>query len=183
MKRIPSSFSVRTFVAVSALIGAGLLVMFAVANRVAAAGLETPSARKAVPDFAVQTLDGKTWSLAAKKGQVVLINLFATWCPPCRAEMPGLVQTISIYGTKGVAALALSVDEGGADVVRPFAAKYKMSFPVALQGAGPSPADGVSSIPVTLLIDRDGRLARTYVGMVSESQLTRDLDALLQEKP
>ncbi len=182
MKRIRSLYSTRGLLAFAAVICAGILVTFALTNRATAAALDAPETRKAVADFSVQTLDGKTWNLAAQKGHVVLINLFATWCPPCRAEMPGMVDTINAYQPKGVAALALSLDERGADVVRPFAAKYNMSFPVGVAGAAPSIADGVSSIPVTLLIDREGRLAQAYVGMVDESDLRRDLDALLAEQ-
>ncbi len=182
MNRIRSLFPARRLVAFAAALCTGFLLYFVLADHASAAALESPSSRKAVPDFVVHTLDGKAWNLAEHKGHVVLINLFATWCPPCRAEMPGLVETIDTYRPQGVAALALSLDERGAEVVRPFAAKYKMDFPVALPGPGPSVADGVSSIPVTLLIDREGRLAQTYVGMVSESDLKRDLDALLQEK-
>lgn len=150
-------------------------------NRAAAATLDAPDTRKPVPDFVVNTVEGAHWNLAAHKGKVVLINLFATWCPPCRAEMPGLVKTMDTYKAKGVDTLALSLDQDAAKVVPPFAAKYKMDFSVAYPGAGPSIADGVSSIPVTVLIDRSGRLAQAYVGMVDEQELQHDLDQLLAE--
>lgn len=182
MNKIQSLIRSRPVALLVTVIGLGLLLSFAVSSQAEPAGISAPDARKAVPDFTVRTLDGAPWSLAAHKGEVVLVNLFATWCPPCRAEMPGLVETINAYQPKGVAALALSLDQGGLDVVRPFAAKYKMNFPVAVPGEGPSIADGVSSIPVTVLIDRSGRIAQTYVGMVRETELKRDLDQLLQEQ-
>lgn len=182
MNRPRSPFSTRTLIILAIVIFVGGMFSYAVSHR-AAAAMAAPSARKAVPDFSLGTLNGTPWRLVDHKGKVVLVNLFATWCPPCRAEMPGLVETIGQYQSKGVDALAISLDESGAKVVAPFVTKYKMSFPVGFPGNSPSVADGVSSIPVTLLIDRSGRLAQTYVGMVNQTELRRDLDALLAETP
>lgn len=133
-------------------------------------------------DFTVSTLAGKEWQLSAHKGQVVLINIFATWCPPCNAEMPNLVKLSTEYATKGVETMALSVDEGGPDLVRKFVDKYKIPFPVAMADANNPVTSGVTGIPVTLLIDREGKSASMYVGMISEEAVRHDLDGLLAEK-
>ncbi len=177
--RFPSLSRAFLIAAVVALAG-GLLVR-AFSTRATAAELDLPNARKPVPNFVVNTFDGTGWNLAAHQGKVVLVNLFATWCPPCRAEMPGLVKIVDEYRGKGVDSLALSLDQDATEVVPRFAARYKMDFPVGYPGEGPSVADGVSAIPVTLLIDRSGRLARSYVGMVDEEQLRHDLDQLVRE--
>jgi thiol-disulfide isomerase/thioredoxin len=171
----------RTYLVLALVVLAGTLLLRGVSSRAFAAELDTPEARKPVPNFVVKTMDGRGWNLESHKGKVVLVNLFATWCPPCRAEMPGLVKTVGEYREKGVDSLALSLDQNALKVVPAFVAKYKMDFPVGYPGDGPSIADGVSSIPVTLLIDRSGRLAQTYVGMVDEQQLRHDLDQLLGE--
>lgn len=161
---------------------AGALFATTLSSRSAAeASVSSASERKPVPDFVMKTLDGRDWRLSDHKGRVVLINLFATWCPPCRAEMPMLVESAKAYAPKGVDFVGVSLDQGAAKVLPPFISKYEIGFPVVLPGDGPSIADGVSSIPVTLLIDRSGRLAQTYTGMVSEPELKRDLDLLVAE--
>jgi thiol-disulfide isomerase/thioredoxin len=133
------------------------------------------------PGLMVEDLDGHRWDLAGQRGRVVLVNLFATWCPPCRAEMPELVGIARDYQTKGVGFLGLSLDEAGAKVVRPFVKRYGMPFPVAVAQQGMEFTAGVTGIPVTVLIDRSGRTARTYVGQISADEVRRDLDALLAE--
>ena len=92
-----------------------------------------------------------------------------------------LVESAKAYAPKGVDFIGVSLDQDAARVLPPFISKYKMDFPVVLPGPGPSIADGVSSIPVTVLIDRSGRLAQVYTGRVSEPELERDLDHLVAE--
>ena len=174
--------SFRSLALAATAVVAGALVAATQPGRSAAeTSVSAPSERKPVPDFVIETLDGKDWRLSEHKGRVVLVNLFATWCPPCRAEMPMLVDSAKAYAPKGVDFIGVSLDQAAAKVLPPFISKYKIDFPVLLPGDGPSIADGVSSIPVTLLIDRSGRLAQTYTGMVSESELKRDLDQLVAE--
>lgn len=178
-----SRFSFRSLTLVAAVLVGGGLFAAALSNSGGAETALTAAAeRKQVPDFAMHTLEGKEWRLSEQKGRVLVVNLFATWCPPCRAEMPMLVETAAAYRSKGVDFVGVSLDQGGAKVVKPFVAKYKIDFPVLFPTAGPSIADGVSGIPVTLVIDRQGRLAQAYSGMVSEEELTRDLDRLVAEK-
>lgn len=182
----PSLRSLLTFRSIlllaTALVGGGLFAAALVGGGGAETALTAPAERKQVPDFAMNTLDGKEWRLSEHKGRVLVVNLFATWCPPCRAEMPMLVESAAAYRSKGVDFVGVSLDQGGAKVVKPFVAKYKIDFPVLFPSGGPSIADGVSGIPVTLVIDRQGRLAQTYSGMVSEAELTRDLDQVVAEK-
>ena len=138
--------------------------------------------RQPVHDFTVSTLAGKQWQLSAHKGQVVLINVFATWCPPCNAEMPNLVKLSTEYAAKGVETMALSVDEGGPDLVKKFVDKYQIPFPVAMADTNNPVTSGVTGIPVTILIDREGKSASMYVGMISEDAVRHDFDSLLAEK-
>lgn len=146
------------------------------------AALAAPAERPASSRLAVTDLDGRPWALASQRGSVVLVNLFATWCPPCRAEMPDLAGLASEYQPKGVAFLGLSLDEGGAAVVRPFVQRSGLPFPVAVAEPGLEFTAGVTGIPVTLVIDRAGRVARSYPGMISAAEVRRDLDALLKEQ-
>ena len=172
------------------MMGFVLIVVLAlfVINRIAsrhaeeAANATAPADRRPAPDFQVATLAGGTWSLAAQKGHVVLINIFATWCQPCRAEMPDMVRLAHDFGPKGVSFLALSMDQDGPAVVRPFVKKYGMDFPVAMAEPGNPITADVTGIPVTMIIDREGRVARTYVGMITPEKVRADLDALLSGK-
>jgi thiol-disulfide isomerase/thioredoxin len=126
-------------------------------------------------------LDGRTWDLSSQRDRVVVVNLFATWCPPCRAEMPELAGIAREYEAKGVTFLGLSLDEGGAALVRAFVKRYALPFPVALAKPGMEFTAGVTGIPVTVIIDRRSRVARTYVGQISGDEVRHDLDALLAE--
>lgn len=162
----------------------GSVFLMAVSDRGAPAttSLIAPGERQPVPETVMKTLEGEDWRLSDHEGRVVLVNFFATWCPPCRAEMPMLVETGQTYASKGVDFIGVSLDQGGAKVLQPFIKQYQIDFPVVLPGDGPSIADGISAIPVTLLIDRSGRVAQVYRGMVSESQLKPDLDHLVAER-
>lgn len=146
-----------------------------------AANSAAPADRPAAPAFAVTTLSGEAWNLDAQRGKVVLVNLFATWCPPCRAEMPDLVSIAGDYRDKGVETLGLSLDEGGAAVVEPFLKRYNVDFDVALPEPGNPITAGVTGIPVTMILDKSGRVARSYVGMIKPERVRADLDELLAE--
>src|SRR5574340_661430 len=84
------------------------------------------------PEFSLPSLDGATRNLAAYRGKIVLVHFWATWCPPCVDEIPLLEQFSRTFSGQDVELLAVSVDEGGADVVGPFVRKNKLSFPVLL---------------------------------------------------
>ena len=136
--------------------------------------------RRAVAAAAFPLLDGGQWSLADHRGKVVLINYWATWCEPCREELPGLSRIARESAAKGLAVVGVSLDAGpGAPAaVRVFAARYRLPYPIAVL---PAPDPGVVTVPTTLLIDRQGHLAKTYAGVVAEADLVQDVAALLAE--
>src|SRR5579885_1874363 len=88
------------------------------------------SARQAMPDFTLHDLGGSKWQLSAHRGDVVLVNFWATWCPPCRAETPGLVRIANRYAGKGLAVAGVDMDEGGPARVRDFVRNYGVPYPV-----------------------------------------------------
>lgn len=137
--------------------------------------------RRAMPDFRMATLEGGAWRLADHRGSIVLLNFWATWCPPCRHELPGLVRLAKTYAGRGVEVAGISMDEE-ADLVRGFARQHGISYPVLLPRPGEALASQVTSLPTTLLLDRHGRIARTYVGAESEAVFRRDIDRLLAEQ-
>ena len=140
-----------------------------------------PARRRAIPDFQMARLDGQPWKLSDQRGKVLLLNFWASWCGPCRRETPGLVRLARDYGARGLEVAGVSMDENTADVHR-FIAQYRVPYPILLPPAGNSVASGVESLPTTLLIDRQGRVARSYLGAESESVFRRDVERLLAER-
>jgi thiol-disulfide isomerase/thioredoxin len=120
-----------------------------------------------VGSFTVTDLDGKTMSSADLKGKVVLVNFWATWCPPCRAEIPDLVALQSKYRDTLVV-LGVSEDEIAPEEVKAFATAQKMNYPIVM--ATPELAKtfkGVSALPTTFVVDPDGRIQMRHVGMIN----------------
>ena len=135
--------------------------------------------RVPVPNIAMPTLDGGQWSLKDNAGKVVVLNFWATWCEPCRTEVPYLIKLRGELGTKGLTVAGVTLDEG-TDVVKKFVAEYKVDYPILIPPAG-SPWTKLDNTPTTLVIDREGRLAQKYIGAVPEEELRRDIEKLLAE--
>jgi cytochrome c biogenesis protein CcmG/thiol:disulfide interchange protein DsbE len=140
-----------------------------------------PANRASMPDFQLPGLDGKIWKLSDHRGRVVLVNFWATWCPPCRMETPGLVDLANRYRGKGLEVVGISLDENGAEAVRPFVARYHVPYPVLLPDLNSSLASAIESLPTTLLVDRTGRVSKRYDGAVPEEVFRRDVERLLAE--
>ena len=122
--------------------------------------------------FAVRTLDGRTLRLAELRGRPVILDFWATWCAPCRASMPHLSAMQGRYGTRGLVIVGLSVDDVPPQVVRSFAERLQLRFPVAMASEGMLDDYGpIRSIPTTIFIDRQGRIVRRVVGYVDEETL------------
>lgn len=137
----------------------------------------------AAPEFALKDADGRTVNLADYKGKVVLLNFWATWCGPCKIEIPWFMEFEKQYKDRGFAVLGVSMDEGGWEDVKPFLAKQPLNYRVLL--GDPKTADlygGVASLPTTFVIDRGGRITSTHVGLVSKSDYQNDIDRLLEQK-
>ena len=116
-------------------------------------------------DFSLPDLEGNWQRLSHFRGQVVLLNFWATWCPPCRAEMPSMEALYQTHRDQGFAILAVSSDVQGAAVVQPFLEQYRLSFPVLLDPRGQVTATyGVRSLPTTYLLDRQGRVVSREIG-------------------
>lgn len=158
-----------------------LLYTLRSAGSVSAGDLEPALRRGAVTNITIADLQGNRWNLADHRGKVIVLNFWATWCPPCRQETPGLVQLANSYREKNLAVLGISMDVGNPKVVRDFVYEFKIPYPVALLDERLSLASTVQALPTTLLIDKHGRLAKTYLGGASESTFRADVDALLRE--
>jgi thiol-disulfide isomerase/thioredoxin len=137
-----------------------------------AAGVEQVTLRffrdpKPAPAFAVRDLDGREISTASLRGKVVLLNFWATWCPPCRAEIPDLVALQEKY-KDSLQIIGISEDESGVDGVKRFAAEHKINYPVVMT----TPAlekmfPGISALPTSFIVDRESRVVQKHVGMLT----------------
>ena len=117
------------------------------------------------PDFALTTPSGAAVSLKQFRGKVVLLNFWATWCPPCVREMPSMEALFQKFKPRGFTVLAVSLDEKGAAVVKPFLKKYRLTFPVALDpDSGISGRYGARDLPSSFLIDAQGRVVAAAKG-------------------
>jgi thiol-disulfide isomerase/thioredoxin len=120
-----------------------------------------------VTDFSITDLDGRTHALADLKGKVVLVNFWATWCPPCRAEIPDLIRLQEKY-RDSLVILGISEDEIPAEEVKAFARAQQMNYPIAMTKPELSKIfRGVSALPTTFVIDREGKLQQRHVGMLN----------------
>ncbi|WP_348269060.1 TlpA disulfide reductase family protein [Edaphobacter paludis] len=143
----------------------------------------TPVAmRHLAPDMKLERLDGGSWRLREHRGQVVLINLWASWCGPCREETPGLVKLSLEDGPKGLAVVGLSLDVGDREKVHAFVRQFQVPYPIVFPEPMSQLADTVDGVPTTILVDRNGRVAKTYVGAVQRAVFASDIDTLLAEK-
>ncbi len=163
------------------LIGAALaLVALGIVGYLAATHRDL-GARALAPAFTLTALDGVPLRLDALRGKVVLIDFWATWCGPCRDEIPELIALEHVYGPRGVQLVGISMDDDAA-LVRVFHRELHMNYPVALGDASLAERfGGVLGLPAKFLIDRNGRIAGRYDGTVDPAALARELSALLSE--
>jgi len=145
-----------------------------------------PSTGFTPPDFSLRDLEGRVYRLADLRGKVVFLNLWATWCPPCREEMPSMEALYRRLKHRDFVMLAVSEDEAGAAVVKPFVESLGVTFPVLLDPEGRLPARyGVTGFPETFIIDKSGKLVTHQIGPANwESKEVVDfLLALLGRPP
>ncbi len=151
----------------------------------------TPQLRAAVgwgsrgpdaPRVTFQMLDGRVVPLSALKGQVVLLNFWATWCPPCRAEMPGFEKVWEAKRGDGFTVVGVSMDDASPEHVASFLRDHAIAYPVALASPEiPAAFGGVNSFPTSFLIDRQGRVRYTVRGIFASVTLRAAVDRLLAE--
>jgi peroxiredoxin len=139
------------------------------------------NAKKANLDFTVKDMNGESVKLSAFKGKVILLDFWATWCPPCKAEIPGFVELQETYRDQGLQVVGVSVDDTP-DKLKPFAAEFKMNYPVLVGLERDDLQDAYGpmwGIPTTYLIARDGRICRKNSGIVGKARYESDIKGLL----
>lgn len=140
------------------------------------------SAAQKMPQFSEKNIiDGAVVKSEDFKGKVLVVNFWATWCPPCRKEIPSLIKLQNKNADKGFSVLGISMDEGGKRLVKKFVSKINLNYPVIIGDAKMARGfGGVIGIPVTFLVDREGNLVKRFDGYVSEKVLERELAKMLK---
>ena len=144
------------------------------------------------PAFSLKDLKGATVTMAQQAGKVVIVNFWATWCGPCKAEMPILMKLQQVHGPAGLVVLGVSMDEEGASVINPWLQKTKflvdkketpMNFPILIGTPEVSTAFGeVAALPATFIIDRKGKIVLRHDGVVDFKDVDRTVKPLLAAK-
>jgi len=133
------------------------------------------------PDFTLNDASGKPVKLSDFRGKVVLLNFWATWCPPCRVEIPWFMEFQQTYGDRDFVVLGISLDDGWKSV-KPYVDANNINYRVMIGDDNITARyGGVSSLPATFLIDRSGRIASSHVGLVSKSDCRGEIERLLSK--
>ena len=141
------------------------------------------SQRKQAPEFNLKDSHGQQVKLSDFKGKVVVLNFWATWCGPCKIEIPWFIDFESRLKDQGFAVIGIAMDDDGWDAVRPYITAKKVTYRVMMgDDSIANLYGGVESLPTTFIIDREGRIARTHVGLVSKSEYENDIQTLLKQK-
>ena len=172
-----------------------LLVLVVVASFTAAlsgcksGGAGTPKIMANEPEVTFKDLQGKDVPLASLKGKVVVVNFWATWCEPCQVEIPWMIGFQQKYADKGFTLLGVAMDDEGKSAVEPFVQKSQfdvdgkkmaMNYPIVLGNddlAGKF--GGLLGLPTSIVISRDGKVVKRYIGLASEDDLDREIKSLL----
>jgi len=137
--------------------------------------------RKTAPDFTLDDAQGAAIRLSDYKGKVVLLDFWATWCHGCKTEIPWYMEFQNKYKDKGLAVIGVSMDDDGWKSVKPFVEEQKMNYVVVIGNEALAKLYAVDALPVTLLIDRNGKIAASHAGMVEKDAFEKEIQALLQD--
>ena len=131
------------------------------------------------PDFALPDLDGNTVRLSDFKGKVIILDFWATWCPPCVKEIPHFVELYEKYRENGFQMIGIALSSGSAEDVKKFATKHGINYPILMGNREIAKKYGnIRSIPTTFLIDRQGRIATKYIGYRAKEVFEKGLKSL-----
>ena len=168
--------------AVSLAVAAVLLSSACSSTATVKAAVKSDKERKAAPEFTLKDADGKTVHLSDYRGKVVLLDFWATWCGPCKVEIPWFMEFQQEFKDKGFAVLGVSMDEDGWTAVKPYIQQLKVNYRIVLgNDMVGDQYGGVDSLPTTFLIDRQGRIASTHVGLTGgKDDFKNDIAHLLE---
>jgi thiol-disulfide isomerase/thioredoxin len=174
-----------------------LLLMFIVTTNFSACNSGAANSKSAVsseskpnePDVTFKSLEGQDVPIAGLKGKVVVVNFWATWCEPCRVEIPWMIGFQQKYADKGFTVVGIAMDDEGKSVVAPYVQTTKfdvdgqsltMNYPIVLGNDDiASKFGGLIGFPTTIVISRDGKVQKRYIGLADEADLEKEIKGLL----
>ena len=131
------------------------------------------------PSWQMPDLNGHPVSSAEYQGKILVLNFWATWCPPCRRELPELNAFHQERLAQGVVVIGAATDDRGAEVVAPFAQRNRLTYPILIADTNIQQTFAITTLPTTLVIGRDGRVAARYLGSLTAAELNRAVAPLL----
>jgi peroxiredoxin len=132
------------------------------------------------PTFKLKTVDGKTIDLQKLQGKVVVVNFWATWCGPCKAEIPGFQDMYKQYRSKGLEIVGVSLDRDGWTPVKPFIEQHKIAYPIVIGDGDLADAyGGINAIPTTFIIDKKGNIVNHHIGYLDKGTFENLIKELL----
>ena len=135
---------------------------------------------KAAPEFALQDANGQTVKLSDFKGKVVLLDFWATWCGPCKLEIPWFIEFQRKYKDQGFTVIGVSMDDGGWKAIKPFVEESKMNYPVLIGNDElATKFGGIDVLPTTFVIDKQGRIIAAHQGLTSKDEFEDAIKAHL----
>lgn len=187
----------RWVIAAAAAVFVGVLTVSGMLGRPKSVVVESPSSSSEAPgatgavtckaeskanlNYTVKDMNGASVKLADYKGKVILVNFWATWCPPCRAELPGLIELYDRYKDQGLVVLGISGDDD-AETLRAFASEWKINYPMIVGRDETDLMDSYGPIygyPISVIVGRDGSVCGKHVGPATKEEFEREIKALL----
>jgi thiol-disulfide isomerase/thioredoxin len=142
--------------------------------------METSVQKTPAPTWELKDLNGKLLKSSDFLGKVVILDLWATWCAPCRVEIPHFVELQKQYGSKGLAIIGVSLDEQGAEVVKKFVRQFGVTYPIVMGSQKAVEAcGGIVAVPTTFVIDRQGRIVNRHIGYDNKEVFEKEIQSLL----
>jgi len=146
------------------------------------ANIKPDANRKQAPNFSLKDANGDTVALADYKGKVLFVNFWATWCGPCEAEIPWFIEFEQKFKGRDFAVLGISMDDDGWKSVRPYVASHKMNYKVVIGSETVAQQFGeIDALPTSFIIDRQGRIAASHVGLVDKREYQNEILKLLDD--
>jgi thiol-disulfide isomerase/thioredoxin len=141
---------------------------------------EASSAKTPAPGWKLTDLNGRNVSFSDFRGKVVILDFWATWCVPCRVEIPHFVELQKQYGAKGLAVIGVSLDEQGPDVVKRFVKQFEVNYSMVIGNEKMAENyGGIVALPTTFVIDRQGRIVSQHIGYDEKAVFEREIQSLL----
>lgn len=187
----PQKTTARWIIAATAALGVGVLTVSGMIGRSQSVVVDGTSSDRGTPvckadsqanlDFTVKDMNGSSVRLTDYKGKVILMNFWATWCAPCKAELPGFIELYARYKDQGLVILGVSADDD-AETLRSFASEWKLNYPVIVGRDETALLDAYGPIfgyPISVLVGRDGAVCGRHIGPATKEEFEREIKALL----